>query len=68
VDEEIRTIKKDAIDTVSNFKDTIDSVGNDQDEDPETADEKITSVQIESAHVADDDKAAETEKKGDPGE
>jgi sec-independent protein translocase protein TatB len=66
VDEEIRTIKKDAIDTVSNFKDSMESVGDDKDEDPETTDEKIASAQITSVQIADDDKGAETEKKETP--
>lgn len=58
LDEEIKTIKEDTIDTINDFENSLDSADDDQDKDTEITDEEIT-----SAHDTEDDKTAETEKK-----
>ena len=58
LDEEINTIKSETIDTINDFKDSLENVDDDNDEDLEPSDEEV-------AHTDDtaDDTVAETEKK-----
>ena len=63
LDDEIKTIKKDTIDSYNDFKDTLDHVeDDDRDEDSDTAD---TDEEVVS-NDTDDEKVDETEKKETP--
>ncbi|MGD9158211.1 MAG: Sec-independent protein translocase protein TatB [Desulfobacteraceae bacterium] len=57
LDEEIKTIKDDTIDTINDFKDSLENADDDNDEDLEPSDEEVAYT---------DDTAAETEKKETP--
>lgn len=62
LDEEISTIKNDTIDTISDFKDSIESVENDSDEELEPPDEEVAHTE----DTADTEEVTETEKKETP--
>ena len=63
LDEEIKTIKSETIDTINDFKDSLENVDEDNDEDldPSDSDEEAA-----SADDTADDTVAETEKKETP--
>ncbi len=62
LDEEINTIKSETIDTINDFKDSLEDMGDDEDEDQEDSDEKLDT----SAEDTVDTEVAETEKKEPP--
>ena len=62
LDEEIKTIKNDTIDSINEFKDSLEEVDENEDDDSASADEEIASAY----DMDDDDKAVETEKTETP--
>ena len=79
LDEEIQTIKKETIDTINDFKDSLDAEENENEEVQESesesaeeataTDDKVDNKAAEEVTATDDkvnDKAAETEKKETP--
>jgi Tat protein translocase TatB subunit len=61
LDEEIRTIKKETADTINDFKDSLDKVDDDADQEPEPVEEEV----ISDGDTA-DEMVAEAEKKESP--
>ncbi|MBN2420339.1 MAG: twin-arginine translocase TatA/TatE family subunit [Deltaproteobacteria bacterium] len=61
LDDEIKTIKKDTLDSINDFKNSLESDEDEEDKESGAADEELASTLD-----ADDDKAAETEKKETP--
>ena len=73
LDEEIKTIKNDTIDTINDFKDSLENVDEDNDEDIESSDEEVKYPDDTADNSVDDtvgdtaaDTVAETEKKETP--
>jgi len=66
LDEEIKTIKDDTIDTINDFKDSLEDVEEDSDENLDPADEEAGEETVESADDKVDIEAPETEKKESP--
>jgi sec-independent protein translocase protein TatB len=73
LDEEIRSIKKDTIDTINDFKDSLDDDDNDDDQDSEAVEVEMKSTDNTVEDPAEDpvdkkvdDKVAEIEKKETP--
>lgn len=68
LDEEISTIKSETIDTINDFKDSLENEDDDNDENLEPSDEEVTYTDATAddtiAETVDD--AAETEKKETP--
>ena len=73
LDEEIRSIKKDTIDTINDFKDSLNDDDNDEDQDSEAVEVEMKSTDNTVEDPAEDpvdkkvdDKVAEIEKKETP--
>lgn len=71
-DEEINTIKDDTIDTINDFKDSQEDMGDDEDAAIENSDEKLKTTDYSdneeskiSTNITVDNKTAETKKRGD---
>jgi len=66
LDEELSTIKNDTIDTINDFKDSLEDTDEDEDEESETASAEEEMTSAEDIDETDDSEVSDKEKKETP--